>query len=95
MDNSDEIKTILLNILSLGLLRIRALGNSGSAEQCSIEADHLHNLPHLIQSLNRDELLNYYTNEIRGFLRHTSVGGDDFTPQWERLGRLIGAVDSP
>ena len=80
MDNSEEIKTILLDILSLGLLRIRALGNNGAAEHCSIEADHLHNLPHIIQSLNRDELLNYYTNEIGGFLRHTSVGPDDFKP---------------
>jgi len=43
-----EIAEILTEILRTGLLRIRALGWSGNAERCAIEADHLHNVPDLL-----------------------------------------------
>ena len=90
MDNK-EIRTVLLNILRIGLLRIRSLGSEGSGEQCSIEADHLHNLPGLIQSLRLEELLYYYNIERRGFLRRATSNVDEFKPQWDHLAALIGA----
>src|ERR1043166_741489 len=39
-----EIAEIVTQIISMGLLRIRASGWSGNADRCAIEADHLHNL---------------------------------------------------
>jgi len=93
MDDT-EIRTILLNILRIGLHRIRTLGMDGAAEQCSVEADHLHNLPELVQS-PRPELVSYYYNvERAGFLRCTRLNADEFMPEWERLGKLVGTMSS-
>jgi hypothetical protein len=92
MDMSDEIKTVLLSILRIGLLRIRALGTEGSAQQCSVEADHLHNLPGLVQSPRPDQILYYYNVERTGFLRSTTSNTDEFKTQWEQLAKLIEAT---
>jgi hypothetical protein len=89
MDRNSEIKAVLLRILRIGLLRIRALGTEGAAEQCSVEADHLHNLPELVQSPDAAEILNYYNVERTGFLRSTTSNTDEFKPQWEQLAELI------
>lgn len=88
-DNGNEIKMVLLDILRIGLLRIRVLGIGGSAERCSIEADHLHNLPHLIQSFNQDELLYYFDVERPCFLAHAKSSADEFSVHWDRLAALI------
>jgi hypothetical protein len=64
MTCSTEIAEVLTEILTTGLLRIRALGWSGKAERCAVEADHIHNVPDLLahSSLER---LNYYWNVER------------------------------
>lgn len=89
MNGHNEIRRILLDILRVGLLRIRAYGNSGVAEACSLEADHLHNLPVLIQSLRWEELLYYYNVERPGFLNVATSNVDEFKLLWEQLGKLI------
>lgn len=91
MNGADEIKAVLLNILQVGLLRIRSLGWDGAAKQCGIEADHLHNLPALIQLPSIERLLYYYDVERTGFLRRT-LNADMFRSDWERLARLIDAM---
>jgi hypothetical protein len=93
VNGHDEIKRILLEILRVGLLRIRAYGNSGLAEACSVEADHLHNLPVLIQSLSRDQLLFYYNVERPAFLNATTSNVDEFKQRWDQLDRLIQAKE--
>jgi hypothetical protein len=59
----DEIAQILLEILGIGILRIRnqAVVNP---ELCYVEADHLHNLPFLLASY-RPELLDFYLDVER------------------------------
>jgi hypothetical protein len=42
---AEELRAVLLNILTTGLLRIRAYGWNGQVDLCALEADHLHNLP--------------------------------------------------
>jgi hypothetical protein len=87
----DDLKGVLFDILCMGLLRIRALANSGDAEACSLEADHLHNLPELIRS-SRWELLDFYfTVERPGFVSSGPRGVEQFAPLWDRLGKLIEA----
>lgn len=87
----DEIKAVLVEILRIGLLRIRAFGNAGDAEQCAREGDHLHNLPELLRS-TRLELLDYYLNvEKQAFLSQGTKGVDQYAPLWDRLARLIEA----
>jgi hypothetical protein len=85
MQPNDTIKRILLDILRVGLLRIRAFGNSGLSDACSIEADHLHNLPMLVWSLRWDELLFYYNVERPAFLNRTEANTDDFRTLWSEL----------
>jgi hypothetical protein len=51
-----EIAAILCDILTTGLLRIRALGGG---ERVFSEADHLHNLPALLSNY-KPELLDFY-----------------------------------
>jgi hypothetical protein len=89
MNDDNEVRTVLLNILRIGLLRIRVLGIEGSGEQCSQEADHLHNLPGLVQSLRPKELLYYYNTERVSFLKYAKSTADDFKAEWERLAQLI------
>jgi hypothetical protein len=92
MDRTDEIRGVLLDILTEGLLRIRRLGNSGNADACSLEADHLHNLPELIRSVHRRELLCFYYNVERpAFERASTFSVERFKALWARLGPLIGA----
>jgi hypothetical protein len=85
MSGNDEIRRILLEILRVGLLRIRAYGSSGLGEACSWEADHLHNLPVLIRSVRREELLYYYNIERPAFLTHTTSNVDEFKLLWDEL----------
>lgn len=85
MHSQEEIKEILLNILRVGLLRIRAFGSSGLGEACSIEADHLHNLPMLVRSLSREQLLFYFNVERPAFLARAETDTDDFHPLWRDL----------
>ncbi len=86
---NDEIKTILLDILRIGLLRVRALAWSGQAEACAVEADHLHDLPGIIDSGHWDLLLSYYEVEKPAFLGQTTSGVDEFISLWDRLDKLI------
>jgi hypothetical protein len=87
--NDDDIKGVLIEILHMGLLRIRALGNSGDAEACSLEADHLHNLPELVRSFRWELLHFYFTVERHAFLSSGPRGPEQFSPLWDRLGILI------
>ena len=55
----DEPLAAIAELLRIGLLRVRRAAASGDAALCMIEADHLHNLPVLIERFS-DELLNFY-----------------------------------
>ena len=59
-----EITTIISSLLTTGLLRIRSHGWSGRADRCAIEADHIHNLPALLDDYS-PELLSFYWNVER------------------------------
>lgn len=80
-----RITNVLLRILEVGLLRIRA---ARDCAECALEADHLHNLPSIIQT-QRPELLEYYlTAEQPGFERDAR-NVEQFTPLWVELRRLV------
>ena len=90
MNDSDGIKAVLLDILRIGLLRIRALAWEGSADGCAVEANHLHNLPQLIKSPSSERLMYYYNIERTEFLRQTNSNTSEFNLSWLRLAKLIG-----
>lgn len=68
--------------MAQGLLRIRAAGWAGNAERCAIEADHLHNIPHLLSDYSRDLLQFYWDTERPAFMAACSV---DELREWESL----------
>jgi hypothetical protein len=82
----DEIAEVLLEIIEIGILRIRGLGWGENAVRCAVEADHLHNLPHLISHFSEDLLKYYWDVERPSFIGQGSPESiAQFTPLWERL----------
>lgn len=64
-----QVELALLQILSESLLRIRASGWNEHPEICSIEADHVHNLPGLLRSFSIGGLKYYWKASRESYLR--------------------------
>jgi hypothetical protein len=87
-----EIAGILTEILTTGLLKIRALGWSGSAGRCAIEADHIHNVPDLLAHYSPERLVYYWDVERPSYIGQTPASE---LAVWEPLWRqLNGHVDA-
>jgi hypothetical protein len=87
-------KHAVLEILQIGLLRIRAAGFAGDAKACASEADHLHNLPGILKADRCDELVDYYYRiERPAFLARVKSNADQFQAPWTELARAIGLED--
>jgi hypothetical protein len=85
-----EIAEILAEILTTGLLRIRALGWDGNAARCAIESDHIHNLPDLMVHYSPERLAYYWDVERPSYISQTSA--PDLTvwePLWQQLNEHI------
>ncbi len=86
----DEISQVLLRILSTAILRIRHLGVQGCAEECEIEADHVHNLPALIQDYSPERLEYYWSIERVHYLKlKEGMSLGEFVPLWDELSVLM------
>src|SRR5580658_4740437 len=83
MRHEEEVRRVLLGILYTGLLRIRAFGHDAFAERCALEADHLHNIPELIQKPNFKQLLSYYRIGRPIFAKRATCV-EAFDPLWDR-----------
>jgi hypothetical protein len=84
-----EITAILLDMLSHGLLAIRG---AGDAELAALHADHLHNLPSLIDYYSPDRLHYYWEAERPGFVSRCPANQLDMWQSfWERLAPHIPA----
>ena len=89
MTLDEEAKNVLLEILRIGLVRIRNYAFSGLTENCGYEADHLHNLPELIQSFNWD-LLKYYIRCQRSNISSIpEYNIEHFKVHWDELDTLV------
>jgi hypothetical protein len=87
MSCPDEIAEVVLEMLQVGLLRIRSLGWDKNPIRCAVEADHLHNLPSLLKNYSPD-LLKYYLEVERPCYIQAMPPDDEraaFSPLWERL----------
>jgi len=83
-----EVRDNLAGIIKVGLLRIRSYGDEGRSDLCSIEADHLHNLPEIIAGSRIDLLRYYFAVEMPAFVA-ASIGVAEFEPYWSKLRTLI------
>lgn len=90
MQCPDQLRDVLLDIISNGLLRIRHFAGAGDWQSCLVEADHLHNLPYLIKDYSRDLLQFYWHTERELFVQHCALGDlGEFRAHWRRLQPFI------
>jgi hypothetical protein len=95
-----EVRVALVGLLRTSLLRIRRAAAAGDTALCFIEADHVHNLPTLLESYS-EELLRFYLNVERdAYLKQLErhQGRDahhrdvrDMKPFWSALERYAPA----
>ncbi len=75
------------------MLAIRTLGWDGRADRCALEADHLHNLPRLLEDYRPELLLYYWDVERPAYIeRATMEPLASFEPLWRRLESHIAAI---
>jgi hypothetical protein len=80
------VATILLDILTGGLLRVRAAAASGDATLAAIEADHLHNIPALLQHYSPEVLRYYWEVERPDYAARISTAARaEWAPLWSAL----------
>ena len=86
---------VYVQILHFGLLRLREAASIGKVEYCTVEAEHLHNLPSLIGETNELRHAYYFDKERTSYFEHVdrSMPGIDFTLRryeelWHELGQL-------
>lgn len=92
MYGDETVRKSLLGILEVGLLRIRAFGTAGDADSCSAEADHLHNIPKLIDSVNLERISYYYNVERSAFLSSAKATTSAFEVHWTELKQFLDSA---
>lgn len=93
MNGPPEIAASILDLLEIGLLRIRAAGWSDNPSRCAIEADHLHNLPGLLENFSFDRLKYYWEAERPGFQRQSDPSDlESFQDAWNRIESWLNPV---
>ncbi len=80
------IQASLLTILKLGLLNIRYHAQRKNCERCAIEANHLHNIPGLLEKFSVDLLKFYIDVEMPEYVRDTNGQVvDEIRSAWAEL----------
>lgn len=82
---------VYLDMLHVGVLNARRAAAEGDARQAFAEADHIHNLPDLLMSMDDEEKHRYYWEVIRpGYI---SISKPEWAKRFERLWRELEAAD--
>lgn len=92
-ETQQNIRRVLLEILSIGLLRIRGLAQQENSVECFIEADHLHNIPDIIEHLRTEYVRSYYESYRLAFLDASNTDTSQFGSLWTKLGELLAVED--
>jgi hypothetical protein len=80
-------------MLEWGLVVIRVRGWDGRADQCAVEADHLHNLPRLLAEYDARGLLYYWDAERVCYLKNApSDRLSTWESFWNRLEPHVNAA---
>src|SRR5581483_1866568 len=88
MPDLDAMRDLLLQIVRSEILTIRAHGWGGRASECSILADHIHNLPNLIRKPSIDGLEYYLGVERPDYakqVRNTKI----YEKEWSQLEKIL------
>ena len=71
MNSPPIVQASLLKILKFGLLNIRHYAEDKNFERCGIEANHLHNIPGLLENFSVDLMRFYIDIEMPQYIRET------------------------
>ena len=94
MPDLDAMKDLLLEIIRNEILRIRVLGWDGRAKECSILADHIHNLPELIRAPKVKYLRYYLDVSRRVYAMETSIPNAAYEKEWSELEKILEQWES-
>ena len=93
---------VYLEILKLGLMRIRGAGYHGDHRHCEIEANHLHNVPSYIAGGDAANHLYYLAKEVPFYLKQVDLKVasctelvQSYVPLWTELELLVPVKGSP
>jgi hypothetical protein len=90
MNCPSEIAEVAVEILYLGTLRVRFFAGACQPQKCFVEADHLHNLPHLLSDYRPERLRYYCQKERSSFMRQVPEDERrDLQPLWDRMALLM------
>ena len=92
----EEIRSQVLTILSVGLRNILVSHGTKRYERCFIEANHIHNLPDLIENFLPRKLKYYLEVEVPQYLRESdgkAIG--EIRAAWEVLQRCYNQISEP
>lgn len=87
----DELRTVLLEILRIGILNIRSAGWNGDPERCALEADHIHNLPEIVRAPSLDLANSYNTVHRPDFMKQVA-DSSPFEPHWHELEEVLARM---
>lgn len=91
--DKEEIRSILLDLLRDGLLRIRVWGWNDKAAECAVEADRLHNVPGMIREMDVEAIRRFYDFELRHYAESMEAPGF-YELAWKRLGAVLDRMQS-
>ena len=98
MNCPPEIAALVFEILRHGVLSARAAGWAGDAARAAREAEHIHNLPELLQGYSPG-LLDHYWNAQRAcyIAESARLGGnaEGFQELWEQLRPHVTNIKGP
>lgn len=87
----DEVDNIILNIIKLGINNIFDFTNGKDFESVYVEAYHIHNLPSVLTTNKKNELIKYYLEiECKQYLKEGNINSKKkFKANWKQLSRII------
>jgi len=78
------------------VIRARAFAHQGYEKRCFLEADHVHNLPHIINDFKVERLQYYWDIERTLFMRSVPANEtQDLASLWDQLGELMKSHGIP
>lgn len=97
----NELDKIYLNLLKNGIISLREATSSNDLVWCGNEAEHLHNIPSLIEESNLERHIYYFNFERKKYLEWVKSTGNtrlikfinkNYIRNWERLSEIIGEM---
>ena len=89
MECPEDIAKVLVKIIHTGILRMRCFAQSESPDRCFLEADHLHNIPTILESYSPDLIAHYWSIERPSYIQQLEEKTVQFDHCWNELSRLI------